>query len=109
MSDRLTKLNSLLQQEISTFFLNELPHVFVTITRVEVSPDLHQAIVWVSFLDKQGSQLQELRSHLKELRRRLGQRLRLKNVPNLQLQLDRGIEYSEHISEVIQTIHKEQP
>jgi len=103
MADRITQLNSLLQTEISQFFLLEAPEVFVSVTRVRVSPDLREARVWVSFLNKRGSQLEELKSHLRELHRTLGQRLRLKYIPKVELILDTGIEYAEHIAELLES------
>lgn len=106
MPDRITQLNSLLQQEISLFFHDELPHIFVTVTRVQTAPDLHDAIVWVSFIDKKASQQNELKSKLSDLRRALGKRLRLKNIPRIELRIDSGSEYAEEISEILDEIHK---
>ncbi len=104
MPDRITQLNALLQQEISQYFHDTAPEVFVTVTRVSISPDLHEARVWVSFLNKRASQLAELKSHLHDLHRTLGDRLRLKRIPKIELLLDTGGEYAEHISELLQDI-----
>lgn len=102
MPDRITQINALLQQEISLFFQEAVPHIFVSVTRVQTSPNLHDSRVWVSFLDKRGSQMEELKSYLRELHKTLGKRLRLKRIPRIELVLDTGIEYAEHISELLQ-------
>ncbi len=102
MPDRVTKLNSLLQEEISLFYQREAPEVFFTITRVNTSPDMHEARVWVSFIDKRQSSLEILTHHLGPLGKHLGKRLRLRRIPHIQLTLDTGMEYAEHISEVLQ-------
>lgn len=102
MTDRTTQLNALFKEEIARFFGEEVPEVFVTVTRVQTSPDLHAARVWVSFLNNRGSGLEELSKHLHDLGHTLGKRLRLKRTPHIQLMLDTGMEYSEHISEILQ-------
>ena len=106
MPDRITQLNALFQEEISRYFQMEVPEIFVSITKVSISPDLHEARVWVSFLNKRSSQLEELRHHLPGLRRSLGERLRLKRIPRIELLLDTSLEYAEHISEIIQKIEQ---
>lgn len=101
MPDRITQLNALFQQEISLFFKHESPEIFFTVTHVRISPDLRKARVWVSFLDKRLSSLEALTHELGELGNYLGKRLRLKRIPHIELILDTGIEYAEHISEVL--------
>ena len=106
MSDRVTKLNSLLQEEISLYYQRETPEIFFTVTRVNISPDLHEARVWVSFIDKRQSSLDVLNRHLGPLGKYLGKRLRLRRIPHILLIIDSGMEYAEHISEVLQSSKK---
>ncbi len=106
MPDRITQLNALLQTEISRFFLEEAPEVFVTVTRVQTSPDLREAIIWLSFLTNRGSNMEQLKSTVPEMRRTLGQRLRIKYIPKIELRHDAGMEYAEHISELLEESDK---
>lgn len=102
MTDRTTQLNALFKEEIARFFSEEVPEIFVTVTRVQTSPDLHRARVWVSFLNNRGSSIEQLSKHLHDLGSILGKRLRLKRTPHIELVLDTGMEYAEHISELLQ-------
>lgn len=103
MPDRVTQLNALLLEEISLFYQHEMPELFFTVTRVNVSPDLREARVWVSFIDKRQSSLEILAKHLGTLGRYLGKRLRLRRVPHIHLILDTGMEYAEHVSAILQS------
>ncbi len=51
MSDRIRKINNLIQQEISRLFTRELslkPGVFLTVSRVRTTRDLRKADIFVS-------------------------------------------------------------
>jgi ribosome-binding factor A len=84
---------------------------FVTVTGVEVSPDLRQATVYVTVLgddaDTQSS-LEGLASASRYFRRELGQSLALRYVPQLSFQIDTSLEYGMHIDEILDSIKQEQ-
>ncbi|HEX67559.1 MAG TPA: ribosome-binding factor A, partial [bacterium] len=55
-SRRLPRVNSLLKEEIANILLKEIDfpkEVLVTVTRVECSPDLRQAKIYVSVIPKE--------------------------------------------------------
>jgi ribosome-binding factor A len=93
MSERTARLDELLREEISSVLSRELddPRIgFVTITDVEVTPDLSHANVWVSIIGTTDEKRQTLRalSHaMPFVRGRLG-RLRLKRIPALHVKED---------------------
>ncbi len=93
MSERTARLDELLREEISEVVRREVddPRVgFVTITDVEVSPDLYHANVWVSVIGSPEERKQTLRAlgrAMPFVRSRLG-RLRLKRIPELHLKED---------------------
>ena len=93
MSERTARLDELLREEISDVIRREVndPRVgFVTITDVEVTPDLHHANVWVSVIgspDERRLTLRALGRAMPFVRQRLG-RLRLKRIPELHLKED---------------------
>ncbi len=75
-----------------------------TVTHVEMSPDLAYAKVYVSVLGDEAVQknsLQVLHRARSFLRGQLGQRVRLRTVPELQFRLDRGFEHSQRIMDIL--------
>jgi ribosome-binding factor A len=82
---------------------------FVTVTRVELSADLHHARVFVSVLgsaEEHQSSLEGLSSAAGFLRHEIGHRLELRRAPELTFVLDRGAEAGEKIEMLLQKIHE---
>lgn len=106
-SNRLGRINEEIQRELSEL-LRELkdPRVHKTmlsITRVETTPDLRYAKVYVSLLDKEFTKetLAGLKSSAGYLRRELGRTLQLRYTPELQWQADDSITQGAHILELL--------
>jgi len=82
---------------------------FVTVTGVEVSPDLKRAKIFYSVLGEEDSKKQSA-SALKRacgfIQHEIGKRLRLKHIPEISFQFDSSVEYGAHIEELIQKIHQ---
>lgn len=97
MSERTARLDELLREEISQVVRREVddPRIgFVTVTDVEVTPDLRHANVWVSVIGSAAEKKQTLRalSHaMPFVRGRLG-KLRLKRIPDLHIKEDDSAE-----------------
>lgn len=97
MSERTARLDELLRQEISAIVVREVhdPRIgFVTVTDVEVSPDLRHASVWVSIIgaeDERRETMRVLGRAMPYVRHHLG-KLRLKRIPELHLKEDRTAE-----------------
>jgi ribosome-binding factor A len=93
MSERTARLDELLREEISAVIRREVddPRIgFVTITDVEVSPDLRHADVWVSVIgsaDEKRLTMRALSRAMPFVRQRLGV-LRLKRIPELHVKDD---------------------
>jgi ribosome-binding factor A len=84
---------------------------FVTITRVEVTPDLHHARVYVSILgtpEEQKASLEGLSSAAGFLRHEIAHHLDMRRTPELSFALDQGAEAVERIDSLLQQIHKEE-
>jgi ribosome-binding factor A len=76
----------------------------VTITDVEVTPDAMRARVYFTVFggeEARDEALDGLRSAAGWLRRELGQRLRLRNTPELVFRYDRSVERGERISAIL--------
>lgn len=106
-SNRIGRINEEIQRELSDL-LRELkdPRVHKTmlsITRVETTPDLRYAKIYVSLLDKEYTKetLAGLKSSAGYLRRELGRSLQLRYTPELQWHADDSITHGAHILEIL--------
>ena len=106
-SNRLGRINEEIQRELADL-LRELkdPRVHKTmlsITRVETTPDLHYAKVYVSLLDKEYTKetMAGLKSSAGYLRRALGKSLQLRYTPEIQWQADDSITQGAHILDIL--------
>ena len=106
-SNLIGRINEEIQLELSDL-LRELkdPRVHKTmlsITRVETTPDLRYAKIYVSLLDKEYTKetLAGLKSSAGYLRRELGRSLQLRYTPELQWQPDDSITQGAHILELL--------
>jgi ribosome-binding factor A len=116
MSRRTERVSDQLVRELNHLLLREVrdPRArLATISRVEVSADLHHARALVSFLgneDERAACLQALRGASGFLRSKLGARLRLRTTPELAFEIDRGPEHSMKIAEILEGLdHHEEP
>ena len=88
-SNRIGRINEEIQRELASLLRNlkdpRVQSTMISITRVETTPDLRYAKVYVSFLDKSkgGDALKGLRSAGGYLRRELGAALQLRSTPEL--------------------------
>ena len=83
---------------------------FLTITRVKLTPDLQQARVYYTTIGDETQRKETGRALGRAtpfLRRQVGQRLRLKHVPELQFFYDESIEQQDRIERIIQDMHAE--
>lgn len=110
---RVEKVQELMKQEISQIILRELkdPRIgFVTVTSVECTGDLREAKVYVSLMGNE-AQVKAcwsgLNSSLGFIRREIGKRIRLRVTPELSFALDKSLDYSAHIQELLLKIKAE--
>lgn len=111
---RVEKVQELMKQEISEIILRELkdPRIgFVTVTSVECTGDLREAKVYVSLMGSE-QQVQDswagLLSSLGFIRREIGRRIRLRFTPELTFALDKSLDYSAHIQELLLKVQREE-
>ncbi len=94
MTQRTDRIDELLRQEIGSIVTRDVqdPRIgFATITRVETTPDLRHARVWVSVIGqpKERSQtIAALGRAMPYVRHELGKSLRLRRIPDLHVELD---------------------
>lgn len=115
MPGRIDKVNEFIKRELSNIVLFELqdPRLkVVTITAVEMSPDLRYAKASFSVLGtkKQIAEATEgLSSARGMIRKLVGQRINMRYTPEIQFVYDRSLEYSTRIEETLQEIKNESP
>lgn len=110
MSSRQDKVKSQIEKEVSSIINNEIkdPRMgFVTITGVEISPDLRYAKIFFSVLGKAKEHArtkQALDSASGFIRKLVAQRIQLRFAPELVFKEDRSGEYSAKIEEILNEI-----
>jgi ribosome-binding factor A len=109
MSQRIAKVESLIQQVVATALVQLLDHdaAGATVTRVDAAPDMRNATVWIGLLGSQGEQdrLWELILEARgDLQAALGVRMSTKYVPHLHFKRDTGGEYAAEIDRLLREI-----
>ena len=112
-SQRPTRVGEQIRQDLTELITRQVhdPGVgFITITRVDVTPDLQQARVHYTSLGDEKAH-RETRRALERatpfLRRQLGHRLRLRRIPELQFFYDESIERHDRIERILQDLQHE--
>jgi len=112
-SQRPTRVGEQIRQDLTELITRQVhdPGVgFITITRVDVTPDLQQARVHYTSLGDEKAH-RETRRALERatpfLRRQLGHRLRLRRIPELQFFYDESIERHDRIERILQELQHE--
>ena len=80
---------------------------FVTLTRVQMTPDLQHARVYFTTLgnnDQREQSRQALERATPFLRRQIGQRLTLKRTPALTFHFDESIEHQERVEQLLEEL-----
>ena len=109
---RITGINQEIQKELSSLLRSvkdpRVQECMISVTRVETTPDLRWAKVYVSFLqeDKAADAMKGLKSASGFLRRELGHALQLRYTPELQFIADDSIQQGAHILEVLRQVER---
>ena len=113
MSQRTDRVADSLRKELSVLLMREVrdPRVaLATISRVKVARDLGHARIWISVLGDEEARQQTMEGieHAKGfLRSQIGRRLKLRVTPELAFELDRGAEYLQDMTQLLDKLHKE--
>ena len=114
MNRRIQKVNELLRQEMSRVIQLELrdPRLrcLISITRVDTSDDLRNSKVYFSVLDspsRKDEVLRGLASAAGYIRKEMGIKLPLRNIPSLAFVFDDSLERSEAIRRAVKDIPEE--
>ena len=112
-SVRPERVGEAIRDELSLLLAREVhdPGIgFITLTRVKVSPDLQAARVYYTTLGDEKAQrdtAKALKRAAPFLRRQLGQRIRLRRVPELEFFYDESIAQGDRIEQILQDLKAE--
>lgn len=110
MTRRTRQVGEMLREELSDIIRREVkdPRIgFMSITSVDVPPDLRSARVYVSVLgteQERSDTLDALHSAARFIRFHLKPRLRMRQIPELDFRDDRSMEYAQEISATLREI-----
>jgi len=113
MGVRPERVANSIRREVSNIVQEELkdPRIgFMTITKVEVTPDLRVAKIYYSVLGDERARksteiaLENAKGFIKGL---IGNRLKLRFMPEIIFKVDKSLEYRENIDKIIDKIHRE--
>lgn len=113
MGIRTDRVQMQMKKEISRILQEDLkdPRIgFVTITRIDLTGDLRHAKIYFSILggeENQKAGAKGIQSAAGFIRKLIGERLKLKYVPELSFKLDRSLEYSINLEKTFERIHNE--
>ena len=113
MNKRIEKINAEIQKAISQIITYEMsnPKIvgIITISKVDTTPDLDYARVYVSILDKESRMevFNQIRHSANFIRREVAKKVLLRKMPFLEFKLDESFEYRQRIDAVLDEIVKQ--
>ena len=113
MSDRIRKINSLIQSDISEIMIREMdlkPGVFVTVAKVDTTPDLRYTRIFVSVYPTKETNyaMQTIKKEIYRIQGTLNKKLHMKPLPRLEFLLDTTEQEADNIEHVLKQIKEEQ-
>lgn len=110
MSERQARVGTVLKECAATFIQYEAnTNPLITVTRVDISPDLKKAIVFFTTIPdgKEAESLIFLKRSASAMRQYIKEHAKLKRIPHLDFMVDAGERHRQHIDEVMQEIAKQ--
>lgn len=112
MNNRIARINSLIKKELSQIFLREFDvpkDVLVTLTRVETSPDLKFAKVFISVWPQKLKEkfLANLGKNVFFFQKKLNKKLTMRNVPKIIFIEEKKLSEAGRIEEILEKLKKE--
>ncbi len=114
-SRRQEQVAEFLRDEVSEIITREMkdPRLgFVSITRVELSPDLRYAKVFISVFgseEEREATLRALTGAAGFVRYQLKPRMRIRHIPEISFHLDRSMEHAEEVARTLNKIRRRIP
>ena len=113
MGTRPERVQEAIRQEVSLIIQNEIkdPRLgFLTITGVELTPDLRYARIYFSTLGEQKDKflaLKGLRSAKGYIKGRLADKIKLRYMPEIEFKIDESLERTKKVYDILEKWHEE--
>jgi ribosome-binding factor A len=108
MSNRIEKVNSLLEQELSNIILRDFHFQggLVTLTHVEATPNLIEAKAYISVLpeDKSDQAIKLLNKGIYDVQQKINKRLNMRPIPRIKFVKDRAVAEAANIEDLLEKI-----
>lgn len=107
MRDRQVSLMTLVKELTATFIQHEAnSNPLITVTNVEVSPDLKNAIIFITTIPdgREQDALIFLKRNGSELRNYFKRKAKIKHIPNFSFMVDAGEKHRQHMDELVKEI-----
>jgi len=111
---RADRVAELIKKEVSDIIFKKMndPRIgFTSVTAVDIGPDLQMANIYVSVFgdeDAKTSTMNALQHAKKFIRCELGNRIELRDVPDINFKRDDSIEKGARVFEIINKLHQEE-
>ncbi|MDS9470625.1 30S ribosome-binding factor RbfA [Sporosarcina pasteurii] len=113
MSKRVNRIAEQMKKELGEIIIQKVkdPRIgFVTVTDVEVTGDLQNAIIFISVLGSDKEKEETLKGLNKAkgfIRTEVGSRIRFRKVPEIDFEFDESIEYGNRIETLLTRVNNE--
>ncbi len=109
MSNRIVKVNELIRQNVDDILLKELSlkeGVFITIAKVDTSPDLRYTRIFVSVFPEceMNYVTKTLQKEVSRIQGKLNRRLQMKPLPKVEFKLDLTESKADEIEKILKEI-----
>lgn len=109
MSDRIPKINELIKKHLGEIITRELslkPGVFVTISKVDTTPDLRYTRIFVSIYPEKetGYASKTLQKEINRIQGALNKKLSLKPLPKIEFKVDTTESRADEIEKLLRQI-----
>ncbi|HEY7822291.1 MAG TPA: 30S ribosome-binding factor RbfA, partial [Acidimicrobiia bacterium] len=112
MSDRMLRVNSIIREVLADEIerMNDARLEFVSVTGVDTSANLREAVVFVDVLgeDDRDDALRALQGASKRLQSVLAREVRMKYTPTLEFRMDPGVTSGQRIEQILRELEDEE-
>ncbi len=112
MANRIDKVNSLLEQEISKIILKEFdfPGTIVTLTHVDATANLIEAKAYISVLPEEKSEkiVGILKKNVFSVQKKINKMLNMRPIPKIIFVKDEKIKEASRIESILEKLKKEE-
>jgi ribosome-binding factor A len=104
------RVAQLIKEELSVFIQRDFPlneYGMITLSNVDVSPDLSNATVYVTSFNNKNSHeelIKEMNGHTGQFRHKLSCIMTTRSVPSIRFKYDESIERAQRITDIINSV-----